>query len=51
VGEVNYRYLFDLIDRVGFGGWIGCEYRPRLTAPGGTSAGLGWFQPYRTKKP
>ena len=51
LGEVNYRYLFDLIDRVGFDGWIGCEYRPRLTAPGGTSAGLGWFQPYRTKKP
>jgi len=51
LGEVYYRYLFDLIDRVGFGGWIGCEYRPRLTSPGGTSAGLGWFQPYRTKKP
>ncbi len=51
VGEVNYRYLFDLIDRLGYRGWIGCEYRPRLPTPGGTSAGLGWFQPYRTPQP
>ena len=47
VGEVNYPYLFELIDRLGYRGWIGCEYRPRIAAPGGTSAGLGWFQPYR----
>ena len=51
VGEVNYRYLFDLVDRLGYSGWIGCEYRPRLAAPGGTSAGLGWFQPFRTRTP
>jgi hydroxypyruvate isomerase len=51
VGEVNHRYLFDLVDRLGWRGWIGCEYRPRLAAPGGTSAGLGWFQPYRTRTP
>jgi hydroxypyruvate isomerase len=37
-GELNYPYLFDLIDRLGYAGWIGCEYRPR----GDTSAGLGW---------
>lgn len=42
-GEVNYPYLFDLIDSLGFTGSIGCEYRPR----GETSAGLGWFAPYR----
>lgn len=41
-GEVNYPYLFDLIDRLGYAGWIGCEYRPR----GATSAGLGWVRPY-----
>jgi hydroxypyruvate isomerase len=52
VGEMNYPYLFDVIDRVaaecGWSGWVGCEYRPRRGAqPGGTSAGLGWFERYR----
>jgi hydroxypyruvate isomerase len=43
VGELNYGYLFDLIDGLGYSGWVGCEYRPRRGAqPGGTSAGLGW---------
>ena len=51
VGEVNYAYLFALIDRLGYGGYIGAEYRPRITSPGGTSAGLGWFAPHRTKTP
>jgi hydroxypyruvate isomerase len=41
-GEVNFSYLFGLIDRLGYTGWIGCEYRPR----GATSAGLGWVRPY-----
>jgi hydroxypyruvate isomerase len=39
-GELNYDYLLDLIDEVGFDGWIGCEYRPRA----GTSEGLAWFR-------
>ena len=39
-GEVHYPYLFDLIDALGYEGWIGCEYRPAA----GTSAGLGWLQ-------
>jgi hydroxypyruvate isomerase len=43
VGELYYPYLFALIDELGYTGHIGCEYRPR----DGTSAGLGWFQPYR----
>jgi 2-dehydrotetronate isomerase len=52
VGEMNYSYLFGVIDEVakqcGWSGWVGCEYRPRRGAqPGGTSAGLGWFQPWR----
>ncbi|MEM5433862.1 2-oxo-tetronate isomerase [Paraburkholderia diazotrophica] len=42
IGEVNYPYLFSLIDELGYDGWIGCEYRPRA----GTSAGLGWIRPY-----
>ena len=41
-GEINYRYLFDLADALGYVGHIGCEYKPRDTSPGGTDAGLGW---------
>lgn len=44
VGELNYAYLFKLIDELGFDGWIGCEYRPRRgKEKGGTTAGLGWM--------
>jgi len=43
-GELNYPYLFEQIDALGYAGWIGCEYRPRA----GTSAGLGWARPYLT---
>jgi hydroxypyruvate isomerase len=45
VGEIRYPYLFGLLDRLGYPGWVGCEYRPsRGIAPGGTSAGLGWLR-------
>jgi hydroxypyruvate isomerase len=49
VGEMNYPYLFGVIDEAaaqcGWDGWIGCEYRPRRGAvPGGTSDGLGWMR-------
>ena len=37
-GEINYPHLFELIDTLGYQGWIGCEYRPRS----GTSQGLSW---------
>jgi 2-dehydrotetronate isomerase len=43
IGEVNYPYLFELLDRKGYAGWVGCEYRPK----GRTEEGLGWFAPYR----
>ncbi len=47
VGEMNYPYLFDLIDSLGYEGWIGCEYKPKLGGqPNGTSSGLGWLKPY-----
>ena len=39
-GEMNYAYLFEVIDEVGFDGWIGCEYRPAAATP----AGLGWLR-------
>ena len=46
-GELNYPYLFALLDELGYGGWIGCEYRPRKgLQAGGTSAGLAWLRPY-----
>ncbi|MGC8702043.1 MAG: hydroxypyruvate isomerase [Thiomonas sp.] len=38
-GEINYRFLFAHLDRIGYGGWIGCEYKPKTT----TTAGLGWL--------
>jgi hydroxypyruvate isomerase len=41
-GEINYRYLFGLLDRLGYRGHIGCEYKPQDAGPGGTVAGLGW---------
>ena len=42
VGEVNYPYLFDLVDRLGYAGWVGCEYFPA----GGAEEGLGWAYCY-----
>jgi hydroxypyruvate isomerase len=42
LGEINYPYLFRLMDELGYGGWVGCEYRPKA----GTSAGLGWLRPW-----
>jgi hydroxypyruvate isomerase len=39
-GEINYREVFKAIDRLGWTGWVGAEYRPR----GDTDAGLGWVQ-------
>jgi hydroxypyruvate isomerase len=41
-GEINYDFLFRHIDKVGYQGWIGCEYRPATT----TAAGLDWISPY-----
>ncbi|MBA3623214.1 MAG: hydroxypyruvate isomerase [Methylibium sp.] len=37
-GEINYPFLFAHLDRLGYDGWIGCEYKPATT----TEAGLGW---------
>ncbi|HXW25624.1 MAG TPA: TIM barrel protein, partial [Xanthobacteraceae bacterium] len=37
-GEVNYPAIYEALDRVGYAGWVACEYRPR----GRTEDGLGW---------
>ncbi len=39
-GEINFGFLFAHLDRIGYDGWIGCEYKPAA----GTQAGLGWRQ-------
>jgi hydroxypyruvate isomerase len=39
-GEINYPFLFKHLERIGYSGWIGCEYKPATT----TQAGLGWLQ-------
>ncbi|MSO67176.1 MAG: isomerase [Pseudolabrys sp.] len=41
-GEINYPAVFAAVDRLGFKGWIGCEYRPRKR----TEEGLGWAKAY-----
>jgi len=38
-GEIHFPFLFDWLDRIGYQGWIGCEYKPA----GSTPAGLGWI--------
>lgn len=45
--ELNYPFLFDELDRLGYGGFVGCEYNPR----GKTTDGLAWFRPYAGVKP
>jgi hydroxypyruvate isomerase len=42
-GEIRYEYIFELLDRMNYTGYVGCEYTPR----GNTEAGLDWFRPWR----
>ena len=38
-GEIHYPFLFQLIDKLGYDGWIGCEYKPaRRPSPGSTGS-------------
>ena len=41
-GEIHYPFLFAHLDRIGYRGWIGCEYKPAAT----TAGGLGWLRPW-----
>jgi hydroxypyruvate isomerase len=45
IGEVNHLYLLDVLDRLGYDGYVGLEYKPRTT----TGAGLGWAAKYGIK--
>lgn len=45
-GELNYPFLFAHLDRIGYQGWVGCEYKPA----NGTEAGLGWLEKIAGKK-
>ncbi|WP_375450398.1 2-oxo-tetronate isomerase [uncultured Devosia sp.] len=42
-GEISYVNVLAALDRLGYDGFVGCEYKPKTT----TSAGLGWMAPYR----
>ncbi len=41
-GEIDYAFLLPFLDRIGYAGWVGCEYLPAA----GTTAGLGWARSY-----
>jgi hydroxypyruvate isomerase len=41
-GEINYPFVLGELDRLGYDGWVGCEYKPLTT----TEAGLNWTEPY-----
>lgn len=42
-GEINYPFVFSALDRIGYRGWIACEYKPAR----GTSEGLSWMRAYQ----
>ena len=42
LGEANHLYLLDVLDRLGYQGYVGLEYKPKTT----TGAGLGWAKKY-----
>lgn len=45
-GEINFPFLFGLLDQSGYAGWVGCEYKPLSTA----EAGLGWASAWLAAK-
>ena len=45
IGEANHMYLLDVLDRLGYDGYVGLEYKPKTT----TAAGLGWAAKYGIK--
>ena len=45
-GEINYNFVLGALDRLGYRGWVGAEYKPAA----GTSEGLGWMRPWNSKE-
>ena len=43
-GEINYAFVLPELDRLGYDGFVGCEYKPKGAT---TTEGLGWMAPYR----
>ncbi len=43
--ELDYRFVFETLDRLGYAGFVGCEYRPRAA----TLDGLAWYAPWRAR--
>jgi hydroxypyruvate isomerase len=41
-GELAFEFVFAELERLGYAGWVGCEYHPRS----GTREGLGWAAPW-----
>lgn len=51
-GEINYRYILELLDRSGYAGWVGLEYNPSTPTTEeslGWIAELGYSRPQRTR--
>lgn len=46
-GEIAWSFVLPALERLGYDGYIGCEYRPKTT----TTAGLGWLKPFLTEAP
>ena len=44
-GEIAYDHVFAALDRMGYSGWIGCEYKPATS----TEAGLAWLERARRR--
>ena len=47
IGEINYAWIFKLLDELKYDGWIGCEYRPLES----TAAGLTWLYRLLDRRP
>jgi len=42
-GEINFPFLLEHLDRIGYSGWVGCEYKPS----GRSEDSFGWLAPWR----
>ncbi len=42
-GEINFPFLLDHLDRIGYAGWVGCEYQPSTT----TEASFNWMKAWK----